>query len=373
MADGESWRSRRERGRGRGKGTETPASLNKKLRPVGSNAKPSHQNAMQAKRMDLIASVSRSSGLEKDGDDLKNHKLQEEYRIYIQAKAKEVLEMQVHAPESQDERMHRIDKQENLLILFRKLREGIQSSSRNDDFALEVYETSLYYSVICESPKQTIAVISHLFPSNFVEDAKSSHSTLPLPSIWSALTSLLYFLTAYYPSQSAYHQHLASIPHTLLPRKSEVFIWLLLVTKSMRLRNYAKFSTLVQKAFISKLLDTFQVSSSAPNSQEIGPESELAPQTNDLARKAVYCLTDAMKRKFSETSWDVIRSAYRELSCDQTSRETKSWLKRTLNLASIDAENDDLCLEIWLGDKASAGQVRRKEGIEGRWIICKSR
>lgn len=69
---------------------------------------------------------------------LKNHKLQEEYRKFIQTKvcrrhryivrqdlkrfqANEVLEMQVHAPESsQDERMHRIDKQENLLILFSK-------------------------------------------------------------------------------------------------------------------------------------------------------------------------------------------------------------------------------------------------------------
>lgn len=193
--------------------------------------------------------------------------------------------------------------------------------------------------------------------------------------MYSALTSLLHFLTVYYPSQSAYHQHLASIPEILLPRQSEVFMWLLSVTKSIRMRNYAKFSTLVHKAFVSNLLDTFKVNSSAPNSQESGPESELAtsPQTNGLARKAVCCLIDALKRNFSETSWGVIRSAYRELSCDQASRETKSWLKRTLNLASIGVENDDSCLEIWLGDKASAGQVRRKEGIEGRWIICKSR
>lgn len=75
MADEESWRSRRDQGRGRGKGRETPASLrttsntNINLRPVHCNAKPSHQNTMQAKRMDLIASVSRSSGLEKDGDE----------------------------------------------------------------------------------------------------------------------------------------------------------------------------------------------------------------------------------------------------------------------------------------------------------------
>ncbi len=33
------------------------------------NAKPSYQNAIKTKRMDLIASVSRSSGLEKDGDE----------------------------------------------------------------------------------------------------------------------------------------------------------------------------------------------------------------------------------------------------------------------------------------------------------------
>ena len=189
----------------------------------------------------------------------------------------------------------------------------------------------------------------------------------------SILTSLLHFLTVYYPSQSAYHQHLASIPEILLPRKSEEFMWLLSVTKSMRMRNYAKFSTLVQEISVSELLDTIQINSSAP--QGSGSRSGLvtSPQTNNLARKAVYCLVDTLKEKFAETSWGVIRSAYRELSCDQNSRETKTWLKRALNLASIGAENDDSRLEVWLGDKASAGHVRRKEGSEGRWIICKAR
>lgn len=63
------------------------------------------------------------------------------------------------ASESEDERRQRIDKQENLLILFRKLhpfsstgnpehaicpgklREGVSSSSREDAFALEGKQT----------------------------------------------------------------------------------------------------------------------------------------------------------------------------------------------------------------------------------------
>ena len=74
MADEESWRSRPRRGRGRGKGREIPRSMratdtSNKPHSADVNAKASYQNTIKTKRMDLIASVSRSSGLEKDGDE----------------------------------------------------------------------------------------------------------------------------------------------------------------------------------------------------------------------------------------------------------------------------------------------------------------
>jgi len=38
------------------------------------------------RQMELIASVSRSSGMEKGGDALKSHNIQEQYRAFVQDK-----------------------------------------------------------------------------------------------------------------------------------------------------------------------------------------------------------------------------------------------------------------------------------------------
>ncbi|TFK91880.1 hypothetical protein K466DRAFT_283725 [Polyporus arcularius HHB13444] len=63
---------------------------------------------------------------------------------------------------------NRREMEENLLILFRKLREGLLSTHRRDAFALEVYETSLHLSVLFNSPVQTTSTLSHLFPDLYV-------------------------------------------------------------------------------------------------------------------------------------------------------------------------------------------------------------
>ncbi|PSR71996.1 hypothetical protein PHLCEN_2v12206 [Hermanssonia centrifuga] len=85
---------------------------------------PSHRVFEPGKRhMELIASVSRSSGLEKDGDALRNFKLQEKYREFIQEK----VSFGLHVNHSW-----------TLFMIFSgKLREGILSTKRNDAFALE--------------------------------------------------------------------------------------------------------------------------------------------------------------------------------------------------------------------------------------------
>ncbi|KDR82449.1 hypothetical protein GALMADRAFT_220457 [Galerina marginata CBS 339.88] len=290
--------------------------------------------------MDLMASVSRSSGLEKDGDE------------YVSS-TNHILAGTRKDNESTLKRT----------FLSFSLREGVASSARQDAFALEVYETSLYLSAIFESPKQTISVIPHLFPPR-TEHLGSSK--LPLPSIHSVLISLLHHIVASYPSQSTYYQQLESIPTTLLPRKSEASKWLASLTKCLRTRNYAKFAGLSQEASIK-----FVLVASLSGTE---PKNPLSPRADpDKGLEAVLFLLDALRRKAADTTWNVVRSAYRELSCDQASAETKSWLSRTMCLESVLDHELSVEAEHWLVSKVSAGHVRRKEGVEGRWIVCKVR
>ncbi|PIL22744.1 transporter [Ganoderma sinense ZZ0214-1] len=138
---------------------------------------PQHRMFQPGKRhMELIASVSRSSGLEKDGDALRDPKIQQEYRTFIQGKVDEYWKRYpLSLDDSRDETVaaarNRKENEENLLILFRKLREGLLSTNRRDAFALEVYETSLYLSVLFKSPVQTTSALSHLFPDLYISIA----------------------------------------------------------------------------------------------------------------------------------------------------------------------------------------------------------
>ncbi|CAA7262917.1 unnamed protein product [Cyclocybe aegerita] len=307
--------------------------------------------------MHLMASVSRSSGLEKDGDDLKNHAIQEEYRKFIQEKLDEVMSARcrIHS-ESESGKKLRVDTQENVLILFRRLREGVASSSRNDAFAMEAYETSLYLSILFESPKQTTSIIPHLFATD--------PPPIPKPAIYTILCSLLHFLVVSYPSQSRYHEHLDSIPRSLLSRKSELFLWLSSLTKSLRTRNYSKFAALAQKRTIVQFIDSFL--------ELHETKMEGAHKADDkLGLEAVLFFTDVLRQKAAETSWTILRSAYRELWFDYES--TKTWLPRSLCLDSIQDDRRSVRIDDWMGSRVSMGHVRPKDGVEGRWIVCKAR
>ncbi|RPD77598.1 hypothetical protein L226DRAFT_532370 [Lentinus tigrinus ALCF2SS1-7] len=153
--------------------------------------------------MELIASVSRSSGLEKDGDALRDPKIQEEYRAFIQGKVDEYWKkypLRSHRERADaeedagaadaDARRNRKEMEDNLLIVFRKLREGVLSTQRRDAFALEVYETSLHLSVLFNSPVQTTSTLSHLFPDLYINVSPST-ATTPSTSSTSASASPL--------------------------------------------------------------------------------------------------------------------------------------------------------------------------------------
>jgi hypothetical protein len=215
---------------------------------------------------------------------------------------------------------------------------------------------SLYLSVIFESPKQTISIIPHLFPPNSEPPAQF---TGVLPSVQSLLISLLHHLVTTFPSQGTYHQQLASIPRTALPRGSQISLWLKPVTKSLRTRNYAMFSALSQKSTVEKLLESLLL---------VTPRG---PTEGILATNAVFCLVQALRRKASETAWNVLRSAYREL--DQGSTDTETWLTKSLFLDSVIGDEWTVGANAWLETKTSLGHVHRKANTTHKWIVCKIR
>ena len=123
------------------------------------------------------------------------------------------------------------------------------------------------------------------------------------------------------------------------------------------MRNYVKLSVLSQKATVSKLLES-------PTST-----NPKGPGTDTLASHAVFFLVDALRRKASETAWNILRSAYREF--DQGSTDIETWLSRSLFMDSVVSDEWTVEAGDWLETKASLGHVRRKENMAKKWIVCK--
>ena len=132
------------------------------------------------------------------------------------------------------------------------------------------------------------------------------------------------------------------------------------------MRNYAKFENLSGKKTVLEVIEESTTTKLDGNIQQLRPNS-------DLGTKALLFLVDSLRRKAGDSAWETIRSAYRELSCDPTSLETKTWLRRSLCLDSVVLDDSSCEIESWLEQKLPLGHVRRKEGVEGRWIICKVR
>ncbi|KAF5382473.1 hypothetical protein D9615_003027 [Tricholomella constricta] len=345
-----SWRNQQSRPAHRGRGRAAPR-----------GPQPSGPPKKQI-QMEHIASVSRSSGIEKDGDTLKDWKVQEEYRVFLQGKVDDVLNKYPRrATESEKETNQRINAQENVLILFRKLREGISATRRCDSFALEVYETSLYLAAAFESPKQSTSIIPHLVPSLYVS-SPAPHDNL----LASVVISLLHHLVVAYPSQSSFRQHFASIPSGLIPRNSAASKWIVSLAKSLRTQNYAAFELSTRPSSISRLFEGFNDLSSALKSMSIS-----SGEGGSLSRQALSGLVHSLRSKARETTWEIIRSAYREVSC--TNEETQTWLGSSLCLQSVVPYGRGIGAEDWLEQQSMHGHTRHKDGVVGRWIIYKAR
>ncbi|KAK0201937.1 hypothetical protein DFS33DRAFT_1489766 [Desarmillaria ectypa] len=301
--------------------------------------------------MEYIPSVSRSSGLDKDGDALKDFKVQEEYREFIQEKLNDVWKRFISGDKETEKQ--RTNAQENVLILFRKLREGIYACRRKDGFALEVYETSLYLAILFNVHRQIGSIIPHLFVD--LLPANVSNEKEPFVTI---LVGLLYHLVAEYPSQITYRHFLDSLSSVFKFKDTSAYTWIKNLSQTIRTRNYVHFESLTRQSVLVGL---------------VGDRSSDPTAIQHVAHLAFYSLIDSLHSRNRSITWIVLRSAYRELSCHAES-ETRAWLTRTLVLHPVASRKAAVAdLDDWLESESLLGNVRRKEGIDGRWIVCKVR
>ncbi|KAI0087046.1 hypothetical protein BDY19DRAFT_894022 [Irpex rosettiformis] len=330
---------------------------------------PKRVNEPGKRRMELIPSVSRSSGLDKDGDALRNHKVQEEYRDFIHTKLNSYWERFPYGGTAQDTKQ-RDEVQGNILILFRKLREGLLSAKRTDSFALEVYETSLYLSIIFNSPVQTTSIIPHLLPAMY----QALPNSTPVITI---LLSSLHFLASGYPSQSRYFDHLHSLPTFFFLESHPAASWLRDLSWTLRSHTYSNLEKLTTREACAHILEIPEHTKG--NDGELPPQKYSYPV--NLVLEALCTLVDTLREKARETNWLVLRTAYREVSlpkpCDTDPAPTRDWLCRSLTLCSVSRVSspktvDDVALlDTWIESRRAQGDVRPKEGVEGRWIVVK--
>lgn len=189
------------------------------------------------------------------------------------------------------------------------------------------------------------------------------------------LISLLHHLVAGYPSQGPFRLHLDSLPSSLLPPLSESYLWIASLASSLRTLNYFKIEQLTRPHSFSHLLVSQIEEPPTTESTAILVSSSISFQPSiNLATKAIHTLVDSLRAKAREKTWEVIRSAYRELSCHPESENTRRWLEHSLALTPVVPGPHVIGLDQWLVKKSQEGQVRQKEGaIEGRWIVCKFR
>lgn len=186
---------------------------------------------------------------------------------------------------------------------------------------------------------------------------------------YATVASLLHFLITAYPSQSRYSEHLSSIPTDYI--SSGVRSWLRELTRALRLHNFAWLERYTSRDVLLDRLDCASIG--VPRNESNAPR--------DLATEALATLLDALRSKASVTTWAILRSAYYELSCptpsEGTSSLTRDWLLRSLLLCDVafkeDADDDTAILDTWIQGKHKLGELRPKEGVEGRWVICKVR
>lgn len=213
---------------------------------------------------------------------------------------------------------------------------------------IAVYEISFILAIIFESAGQATSILPRLLPDLYLTSPSGSSNAHCLPIV---LLSLMFQLASGYPSQTTFQKHLQALPPSFLPLGSDAFVWITSIAAGLRTRNYVQLERLTRKESWTMLCVEF--------------DRPATPGTHNdgLPKIAMQTLVDTLRTRARTSAWAVIRSAYRELSCHSGS-QTREWISRSLLSYDADA---------WLHEKAKDGEVRPKEGVEGRWSLCKVR
>ncbi|KAF8582859.1 hypothetical protein K439DRAFT_123952 [Ramaria rubella] len=360
---------------------------------------------------------------------LKDPKTQKDFRSFIEEKLRRYwLE---YPPAS-----HLINKandpqrnaQSNIMILLRKLREGLVASRRVDRFGLDVYEVSLYLSVLFRTPAQTTSIVTRLLshdPDSISEGLYNEHmeSVLTLrrriqlesevltdapprqherqlyrppharrenPSqlipvshtnltsslenfipnlnakiMSTRLFSLLHVLVYSFPFQSSYHSQLKSIHAEPSPLGKEGSQ----MAESFRwLKAIA--TSLASRNYVrfERLTQTQEVDRIY---QCLGPLDPSDMDFPEERRFALKCLVEDLRGRLRDSAWEILTTAYREVNV----KESSDWLLRCL-MISLDPQTPQTdsfqSAEAWLDERGEA-ETKRKEGRTGHWVLYRRR
>jgi len=247
------------------------------------------------------------------------------------------------------------NKGENLMLLTRKLREGILASRRTDGFAIEVYETSFYLAIIFDSASYAISTSSHLLSSLY---PPLVHTEPPEDDRTLVVTlSLLRHLCHSPISQTRFWKELSAARRSsfLCPSTSQ-YEWIYGIATALRYHNYIA-------------LDRLSRSPGAPS-------STLSSVTHSpLAMHAVERMLERLRISARASCTAVLRRAYVDF---HDVPDTCEWLCRVACLKATPRNETDGAVrpqsevDRWFEKLCTEGQFRRKDDITPqRWVVNK--
>ena len=190
------------------------------------------------------------------------------------------------------------------------------------------------------------------------------------PNIMStALITFFHIMVHSYPSQSSYHSTLAyflqqsQFSHEDDGMK-EILKWLKSIASAVASRNYVRFERLSRSNEVDDVC------------RRLGPLTSRGIDSRvEMSRLSLRCLVEDLRTKVRDTVWDIVTVTYRELDTIGNA----DWLLQSLMIAPDPKAGDsrslsDVCqfADSWLEQRGET-EVRRKEGYQGRWILCRRR
>ncbi|KAF8602314.1 hypothetical protein BDV93DRAFT_545336 [Ceratobasidium sp. AG-I] len=293
----------------------TPASGNDNR-----SVKPDDRSALQ-----WLPSVSRSSGLEPNGDALRSFKTQGEYWEFIVEK---ILNLELpHRLESKSI-TERQEKEGNAMILLRKLREGFVATKRRDAFAIQVVERSTYLALLYNSPVNVASSFSYLLdtypPPPITKSEPTSKKSTNEHAI--GLLHYLHTLIDEYPSQRTSHRLLfrpRSDTPTCLPRGCAEWLLACEVASALRRSNWWTLDRITSPEVVRDRLNGKPWVSRQKSEDDRASTQDQNEVFCGLPQRALVHLLQELRVKVRSSAWPVLRSAYREVL-------DGPWLERSL-------------------------------------------